>query len=109
MKLENTIREKIESAFKPTFLDIENESQKHHRPEGSETHFRVIIVSQKFEGMSRVDRQRSVSGPFQTEFDEGLHAFSQKTFTPAEWEVSKDKLTLATPNCGGQMLPPKSK
>jgi stress-induced morphogen len=107
MKLENTIRKKIEEAFRPSFLEIENESQKHHRPPGSETHFRVVIVSEKFEGLSRVDRQRKVSGLFKIEFDEGLHAFSQKTFTPTEWESSKDKLTLTTPNCGHQMQPPK--
>jgi stress-induced morphogen len=107
MKLENAIRKKIEEAFQPSFLEIENESQKHHRPPGSETHFRVVIVSEKFQGLSRVDRQRKVSGLFQTEFDEGLHAFSQKTFTPTEWEASKDKLTLTTPNCGHQMQPPK--
>jgi stress-induced morphogen len=107
MKLENSIRKKIEETFKPTFLEIENESAKHHRPAGAETHFRVIIVSTAFEGVTRVDRQRQVANLFDEERDLGLHAFSQKTFTPTEWETSKDKLTLESPQCGHQMQPSK--
>jgi stress-induced morphogen len=98
MKMETSIRAKLESAFAPTYLEIENESHKHSRG-GSETHFRLIVVSPKFEGLSRVDRQRQVSNLFDTERSEGLHALSQRTFTPAEWSEMKDKLTLKSPAC----------
>lgn len=98
MNLEASLRQKLESAFNPVYLEIENESQKHSRG-GNETHFRIIVVSEKFEGLSRVDRQRQVAGLFDEERAQGLHALSQRTFTPGEWESFREKLTLTSPNC----------
>ncbi len=98
MKLESSLRAKLESTFAPTYLEIENESHKHSRG-GDETHFRLILVSEKFEGLSRVDRQRQVAGLFDHERSMGLHALSQRTFTPKEWSEMKDRLTLKSPAC----------
>jgi BolA protein len=98
MKLESSIRQKLESVLKPTFLEIENESHKHSRG-GDETHFRLIVVSTAFEGLSRVDRQRQVANLFDEERSLGLHALSQRTFTPDEWEKVKDKLDFKSPAC----------
>lgn len=61
MNLEASIRKKLEQNFSPIYLEVENESHKHHRPQGAETHFRIVLVSAAFEGISRVDRQRQVS------------------------------------------------
>lgn len=98
MNLEASLRSKLQTAFNPTYLEIENESHKHSRG-GEETHFRIIVVSDRFEGLSRVDRQRQVSNLLVEERTLGLHALSQRTFTPAEWEKLKDKLTLRSPAC----------
>ncbi|MEZ0390702.1 MAG: BolA family protein [Pseudobdellovibrionaceae bacterium] len=98
MSLEASIRQKLESHFAPTYLEIENESHKHSRG-GAETHFRLIVVSEKFSGLSRVDRQRAVANLFDPERALGLHALSQRTFTPSEWAELKDKLTLQSPAC----------
>jgi BolA protein len=98
MNLESSIRQKLEAAFHPSYLEIENESHKHSRG-GSETHFRLIVVSDQFEGLSRVDRQRQVAGLFDQERKQGLHALSQRTFTVKEWAEMKDKLTLKSPAC----------
>jgi BolA protein len=64
MSVADIMREKLNAAFAPAHLVVEDESAKHHghagaRPEG-ETHFRVAIVSAAFAGLSRVDRQRRV-------------------------------------------------
>jgi len=56
-------------------------------------------VSPNFEGLSRVDRQRQVANLFDEERSQGLHALSQRTFTPDEWEKMKDKLDLKSPAC----------
>lgn len=98
MSIEASIRSKIESAFSPTYFEIENESHKHSRG-GAETHFRLIVVSEKFEGLSRVDRQRQVANLFDDERAQGLHALSQRTMTPKEWGEFKDKLDFKTPDC----------
>lgn len=104
MSLESSIRQKLETTFSPTYLEIENESHKHSRG-GAETHFRIIVVSEKFEGVSRVDRQRQVANLFDFERTQGLHALSQRTFTPKEWAEMKDKLTLQSPACSSHTKP----
>jgi BolA protein len=98
MKIEDSIRSKLEAQFSPSFLEIENESFKHSRG-GQETHFRIIVVSAQFAGLSRVERQRQVAHLFEEERRLGLHALSQRTFTPEEWEQWKDRLDLKSPPC----------
>lgn len=101
MKLESSIRSKIEKAFEPSFFEIENESSNHHRPPGSETHFRLLIVSDKFVGVSRVDRQRQVANLFDDERAAGLHALAQRVYTPEEWAKAQGNVDLTSPTCRG--------
>ncbi len=74
------IRDILTEAFDPVDLDVIDDSAKHAghagaRPEG-ETHYTVRITSPAFEGLSRVQIQRSVMLALQSEFDSGLHALS---------------------------------
>ncbi|NWH07714.1 MAG: BolA family transcriptional regulator [Alphaproteobacteria bacterium] len=91
-----TIRERIEgklkAAFAPTLLDIVDDSARHAghagaNPQG-ETHFTIRIVSQAFEGLPRVARQRLVYDALAFELADRVHALSLKTLTPSE--VSPD-------------------
>ena len=88
MTMAETIREKLTAAFVPLALDVEDESARHEghagtRP-GGETHFNVRIVSNAFEGVSRVERQRRVYAVLAEELKARVHAFSLTTLTPAE-------------------------
>ena len=87
-KVATAIDSKLRAAFGPVRLAIEDESSKHHGHagwrEGGETHFRVEIVSQAFEGKTRVARQRLVYAALKDELDAGLHALAMETLTPAE-------------------------
>ncbi len=87
-KIETSIDSKLRTTFAPVRLVIEDESSKHHGHagwrEGGETHFRVEIVSQAFEGKNRVARQRLVYAALKAELDAGLHALAMETLTPAE-------------------------
>lgn len=87
-KVETSIDSKLRATFAPVRLVIEDESSKHHGHagwrEGGETHFRVEIVSQAFEGKNRVARQRLVYAALKAELDAGLHALAMETLTPAE-------------------------
>src|SRR5260370_502622 len=60
--------------------------------EAGETHLRVEIVSEAFEGQSGVARQRLVYAALKDEFAAGLHALALTTLTPAE----DDKLTMSS-------------
>lgn len=49
--IENCMRTKLQNRFNPKVLQIVNESYMHNVPEGSETHFKVVVVSDQFEGV----------------------------------------------------------
>jgi len=82
------ITNKLREAFKPESLDVSDESHLHeghggHRP-GGETHFRVYIVSDAFEGKSRIDRHRMINAALSKELAGPVHALALKAQTPAE-------------------------
>jgi hypothetical protein len=52
--MELTIQRKLTDALNPVHLDIFNESYMHNVPSGSETHFKVVVVSDKFHNMSLI-------------------------------------------------------
>lgn len=91
MSVTDTMREKLTAAFTPKELEIRDESARHeghagHRP-GGETHFNVRIVSDSFEGVSRLERQRRVYATLADELKGRVHALSVTTLTPAEvWQ-----------------------
>jgi BolA protein len=82
------IRRKLQSAFAPDELLIEDESARHAGHAGAslqgETHFRVRIVSREFEGVSRVERQRKIYAVLKDELAGPVHALSFTTLTPDE-------------------------
>lgn len=88
MRVAETIRQKLAKAFQPARLTIEDESAQHAghagaRPEG-ESHFRVEIVSERFTGLSRVERQRLVYDALADDLKSDVHALALRTLTPAE-------------------------
>lgn len=86
--VEESIRRKINETLSPDSLRIENESHLHHghagSPESGESHFRVEIVSSRFEGLNRIDRQRLVYNALSEELAGPVHALALTTRTPAE-------------------------
>lgn len=76
------------AALAPTELGVTDESAKHAGHAGAraggETHYAVRVVSDRFEGLSRVGRHRLVNTALAAEFDSGLHALSLVLRTQAE-------------------------
>lgn len=50
MALQAVIEQKLQAELEPVHLDVINESGMHNAPPGAESHFKVVVVSQKFEG-----------------------------------------------------------
>lgn len=90
MSLEAQIREKLTAALAPERLDIVNESALHAGHHGSpgtgESHFRLLIVSKRFKGMSRVERHRIVNDTLASELAGGVHALAIKALAPEEMQ-----------------------
>ncbi|MFV8259575.1 BolA family protein [Bdellovibrio bacteriovorus] len=101
MSREKRIREILTQSLAPQELGVENESHMHSVPPNSETHFKVLVVSDSFEGKSRIDRQRMVNDLLKSELQTGLHALTQKALTPTEWATQKDTLNFVSPECLG--------
>ena len=94
------IEEKLTGALAPTHLVVENESHMHSVKPGSETHFKVLVVSKEFEGVGRVDRQRKVNAALRDELASGVHALTMRTLTPSEWDVG-GAAGFESPKCHG--------
>ena len=52
--------------------------------EGDGHHFEAIIISDDFEGKSRIQRHQSVYAALGDKMKAEIHALSMKTLTPAE-------------------------
>ena len=88
MTAEQRIREKLMVALEPTRLDVINESEMHagHRgsPGTGESHFRIVVVSPKFAGVSRVNRHRLVNEALRDELAGRIHALALATYAPGD-------------------------
>ena len=96
---ESIIIKKLEQAFSPDHLLVINESASHNVPEGSESHFKVVLVSQNFESQSAVKRHQSVYAVLAAELQSGVHALALHTYLPVEWE--KRQSAPISPDCLG--------
>ena len=88
MGMEENIREKLTETFSPVSLDVVNDSHRHAGHAGSpgtgESHFRVTIISDKFGGLSRVERHRLVNEALAAELSGPVHALAIKALAPDE-------------------------
>ncbi len=92
-QLEKTLRE----VFSPHHLEVENESHMHSGP-ASESHFRVVIVSEQFEGLPLIKRHRAVNAALQALLPQ-FHALALHTYTPQEW--ARKGAAPQSPPCRG--------
>ena len=88
MSVAHTIEVKLHEAFAPSSLTVIDESHLHAghagaRPQG-ESHFKVEIISEKFEGLSRVARQRAIYQVLADEMATDIHALSLDVKSPTD-------------------------
>ena len=84
MSLQDIIETKIREALLPNYLEVINESHMHNVPSGSESHFKVIVVSDVFEAKSRVQRHQTMNTLLADELAGPVHALSIRAVTLAE-------------------------
>ncbi|VFU07346.1 BolA family protein [Methylocella tundrae] len=92
----DAMKAKLEAAFAPLSLEVIDESHKHaghahavtakpgRADAAGETHFKVKVVSQSFQGKSRVDRHRAINAALAHELDAGVHALAIDAKAPGE-------------------------
>lgn len=99
MRIQAIIEEKLQ-ALEPTSLRVENESHRHNVPANSETHFKVTLVSERFEGMMPVKRHQQIYALLADELAGPVHALALHPYTPDEW-AARGEARPDSPNCRG--------
>jgi len=98
--------QKIETALvvlQPLEFQIEDESHMHSR--GKESHFKVVVVSQAFDGVRKVQRHQKVYAAL-GDLMQQLHALALHTFSPDEWQA--EQAIPDSPHCRGASLADKT-
>jgi BolA protein len=99
MTMQQTIESRLNSSFSIEHLAIENESHLHNVAPGSESHFKVTIVSEDFSELMLIKRHRLVNKALQQEL-QTIHALALHTMTPDEW-LSRAGKVADSPQCRG--------
>ena len=79
------LRARLDDALSPTELEIIDESDRHVGHAGAadgKSHFRVRIVSSRFEGAKPLERHRMVFDALQEMLETDIHALSVLAQTP---------------------------
>ncbi|VAW63079.1 Cell division protein BolA [hydrothermal vent metagenome] len=100
MSIEDDITEKLQILLKPSHLEVTNESHMHNVPAGSESHFKVVAVSDEFNGKMLVARHRLINKALAQELEGPIHALALHTMTTEEW-VEKGAAPTSPPCMGG--------
>jgi BolA protein len=104
MNIQNNIEQKLLSHFEPVHLEVINESGMHNVPPGSESHFKVVLVSPKFAGERLINRHRAVNAVLKEELAEQIHALALHTYTDKEWHGLYSQ-SPDSPHCLGGSKP----
>ena len=87
-----TIRDALSKRFLPHFIEVVDESGKHEgHAEAKKSgggHYKLILVSDYFEGKSLLERHRAVYTTIEIDKSDSVHALAIQACTIKEW---KDK------------------
>ena len=101
MTVQATIEKKLADDFNPLHLEVINESGNHNVPEGSESHFKVVVVSPDFAGKNLLGRHRLINATLADELNGVIHALAIHTYTEEEWNETSGGAPMSPPCLGG--------
>ena len=101
MSIQETIEQKLAEAVELQHLEVINESGNHNVPAGSESHFKVVLVSETFDGMPLIGRHKQVNQVLSHELANDIHALSIHTYTEKEWRARNGEAPMSPPCLGG--------
>ena len=97
--IESKIINQLNSSFKLSSLKIVNESFMHNVPEGAESHFKIVIVSNQFKEQKMMQRHKAIYKAL-GEIMSSIHALSIHAFD--EKEFDENPLILDSPQCANK-------
>ena len=87
------IRNTLTNELQAEHVEIRDDSALHAGhlgAQGGGGHFRVLVVSPRFEGLGRVAAQRLVYAALGDFMATDIHALEMRTLTPAQWAAAND-------------------
>ncbi len=101
MVVQSEIERKLAESIDAMHLEVINESSNHNVPPGSESHFKVVVVSEDFAGQSLVARHRKINEILADELASKIHALAIHTYTEQEWRDINGDAPMSPPCLGG--------
>lgn len=101
--VQNSIEQKLAAAFHLQHLSVQNESHNHNVPKGSESHFKVTLVSEVFANVRPVQRHQKVYAVLSEELAGSVHALAIHAYTPEEWQARFGEVPMSPPCMGGSL------
>ena len=96
MSIHDGIIKDLNMAFSVEHLYLENESYMHNVPPNSESHFKLVIVSNDFIDQSMVKRHQNIYSALNRVMKK-IHALSIQAFSIEEYK--KNPVILSSPKC----------
>jgi BolA protein len=100
MSMRETIHDKLVDALSPAALEVLDESHMHSGPRDAQSHFKVVVVAEGFEGVPLVRRHRLVNEVLAEQLAGQIHALSIFAYTPAQW-TERGQVIPKSPPCRG--------
>ena len=101
MRTQDKITQPLEKDFSPLHLEVVDESHTHNVPEDAQSHFKVTLVTDKFDGLTLIKRHRAVNTSLDGEIRASIHALALHTMTPEEWFAKGGQSPDSPPCLGG--------
>ena len=99
MRIQTIINHKLTAALAPVHLEVINESHMHSVPANSETHFKLVVVADAFDGKRSVARHQAIYQILADELAGEVHALAIHTYTEQEWQAKGQ--APDSPQCRG--------
>ena len=74
-------RRELVQRFGLQHLEVIDESHGHNVPDGAESHFKIVAVSEEFAGKRLIQRHRMINELLASEFAGGMHALAIHVYT----------------------------
>ena len=87
--MRDVIEARLREILAASHVEVVDESHLHAGHPGAKSgggHYRAVIVSERFAGLSRVKAQQLVYGAMGAWMGKEIHALSMQTLTPQEWD-----------------------
>ncbi|WP_457673442.1 BolA family protein [Thiolapillus sp.] len=95
------IEQKLQAVLAPLHLEVVDETHMHSVPEDAQSHYKVVAVSDAFDGKPLVQRHRLINQALKEELENGIHALALHTMTPKEWFDKGGQAPQSPPCLGG--------